>query len=162
MQHKIIYSLLENSSGNYNIILDRDGVINLNTGYAYVFEKMKINISLMNLLSKKRNKILSLHIATNQSGIARGYFTGQEFIENSQKLHDYLKLSNISLNSIYYCPHLPIDMCDCRKPNNGMLEAIIDDFSLTRSKTIFIGDAPSDKEAAMRSNIKFRKSEYHE
>ena len=113
------------------------------------------------MISKKRDVILSLHIATNQSGIARGYFTDQEFKKNSQKLYYYLKSFNILLNSIYYCPHLPLDQCDCRKPNNGMLEAIIKDYALNRSRVIFVGDAVTDKQAAILSNIKFRKLVYY-
>lgn len=161
MQKKLIYSSFKNPFGKYNIILDRDGVLNLDTGYPHIFEKMDFNIPLLELISKKRDGILSLHIATNQSGIARGYFTDQEFKKNSQKLYYYLKSFNILLNSIYYCPHLPLDLCDCRKPNNGMLEAIIKDYALNRSRVIFVGDAVTDKQAALLSNIKFRKLVYY-
>lgn len=160
MQNKIIYSSKKNAAGIYNIILDRDGVLNLDTGYPYLFEKMSFNTLLLQMLIKRKDVISTIHIATNQSGIARGYFSEQEFIENSYKVYNYLKSFNIFLNSIYYCPHAPLDFCKCRKPNNGMLEAIISDYHLDRSHTVFFGDMATDKEAAALSNIKFRKIVY--
>ena len=64
MQKKLIYSSFKNPFGMYSIILDRDGVLNLDTGYPYIFEKMDFNIPLLEMISKKRDVILSLFIPT--------------------------------------------------------------------------------------------------
>ena len=160
MQNRLIYSLRQNNLGVYNIILDRDGVLNFDSGYAYLFEEMDFNESLMSMLSKKKDSIATLHIATNQSGISRGFFSESDFKETSKKIYQYLLSRNILLNSIYYCPHSPTECCNCRKPKNGMIEAIIEDFNLQRLRTVFIGDMDTDQTAAASSNIKFRKLKY--
>lgn len=156
MINNLIFEKEVNDNGQIDIIVDRDGVLNKDTGYAYNFKNFILNNCLINILAKHEVNIRSLHVATNQSGISRGYFSRAQFEYNSQLLRDHLLKKGVRLNSLFYCPHLPSDNCRCRKPQNGMLLAISDKFALNYKKTLFIGDKLSDEKCAKMSSMRFK------
>ncbi|EAH7992108.1 D-glycero-alpha-D-manno-heptose-1,7-bisphosphate 7-phosphatase, partial [Campylobacter jejuni] len=92
-----------------------------------------------------------LFIATNQSGIARGYYKESDFF----KLCDYMlkefAKQGIKIDKIYHCPHL--EGCECRKPKAGMLLKAKDEFDLDMKNSIFIGDNLSDMQAGLNADI---------
>lgn len=156
MVNKLIFDEAVNSSGKIDLILDRDGVLNADTGYSFKFASFRLNSCLIDVLAKHKPNIRSLHIATNQSGIGRGYYTQEQFLYNSNLLRNYLYQKSIRLNSIFFCPHLPDDECYCRKPRHGLLEDIKKTFLLDEKKTLFVGDKFSDEECARRASVRFR------
>ncbi len=107
---------------NKAIFLDRDGVINEDTGYVYKIEDFKIIDGVFEALIDLKSVGYLLIIVTGQSGIGRSYYTEDDY----QKLTDYmlntLSTKGINISKVYYCPHAPEDNCNCRKPKPGMLE----------------------------------------
>ena len=93
-------------------------------------------------------------IITNQSGIARGFFSE----ETLDKIHDKMKTElsdrGAKIDAIYYCPHHPDEKCDCRKPEAGLLEKAIKDFDIDIDESFIIGDRMLDMEAGHKVGIK--------
>ena len=136
------------------IFLDRDGVINEDFGYVYeinkfhfingVFEACKYFISLG----------YEIIIITNQSGIGRGYYSKDNFLELTLWMTNKFKENGINILNTYFCPHSPNEKCDCRKPNIGMIQQSLNDFSIDLENSWLIGDKMSDIQTAINANIK--------
>ncbi|MBE8232921.1 MAG: D-glycero-beta-D-manno-heptose 1,7-bisphosphate 7-phosphatase [Endozoicomonadaceae bacterium] len=138
------------------IILDRDGVINEDSD-DYIKspeEWIPINGSLK-AIAKLNASGYKVAIATNQSGIARGYYTLSTLEAMHQKMQRLLAQYNGKIDYIAFCPHKPDDHCQCRKPKIGMLTEIMDYFSVTPQQTLFIGDTFSDLKAAQHAHAAF-------
>ena len=129
------------------LFLDRDGVINVKLDGQYVknsdeFEFMIGAETAISKLSKIFNRIL---IVTNQQGIAKGVMTGNEL----GVLHEYmlfeLKKNGGLIDKIYYCPHSASEICNCRKPNPGMIQQAMIDFpEIKAAESYLIGDSDTD------------------
>ena len=146
-----IYSKSETKA----VFLDRDGTININEPeYVHKIEDFKFvsgAISALRKLSKTNYKII---IVTNQSGIARGYYTERDLEKLHQWMLGELKKKGVRIDRIYYCPHGPNDNCSCRKPKIGMFLEAVKDFNINLSKSWFIGDGKADVIAGREANIK--------
>ena len=137
------------------VFLDRDGTININepeyTHKKEDFKLFKETIPALKKLSKTDYKII---VITNQSGIARGYYT----VAQMEELHKWMtvefKKKGIRIDGIYYCPHGPDDNCSCRKPKPRMLLKAGEDFGLNLSKSWIVGDDFRDIVAGREANIK--------
>ena len=131
------------------IILDRDGVINLNSK-AYiksVAEWQPIAGSLAAIAQLKKAGFL-MAIATNQSGIGRGYYTRQTLSRIHEKMAASLARLGASIDQIEFCPHAPEENCPCRKPKSAMLETIGRKLAVAPDESLFIGDSLKDLQAA--------------
>lgn len=139
---------------NKLVILDRDGVINQDSD-AYVKsvdEWLPIpgSIEAIATLSKAGYTIC---IATNQSGLARQYFTLGTLNAMHDKLVALVREQGGEIDAIEYCPHGPDDNCDCRKPLPGMFKTIAERFELTDlSGSHTVGDSLRDLEAGAALN----------
>lgn len=129
------------------MIIDRDGVINKDFGY--VGQKEKFMFIERNLLEIKRlSNTYRPIIITNQSGIARGMYTSNDFEELSIWMFDQLKkVYDIEIHDLYYCPHHPkfsqqddFKNCNCRKPGTLLFERAIQDHNINVKQSITIGD----------------------
>ena len=131
---------------NKVVFLDRDGTINVEVDYLHKKEDFKFEENADKAIKIINDLGYKVIVVTNQSGIARGYYT-----ENDLKtLHVYLdeELNKIGakVDAYYYCPHHPnakldeykID-CECRKPEIGMFMEAAKDFSIDFSKSIIVG-----------------------
>lgn len=131
------------------IILDRDGVINEYDG-SYIcsadeWHPIPGSIEAVARLYKAGHK---LAIATNQSGIARGFYGTVVLDGMHEKLARLLEAQGGRIEFIAYCPHHPDDDCDCRKPLTGLLEQIRNHLHLDTLKGAFmVGDSRKDLEA---------------
>lgn len=132
------------------IILDRDGVINQDSD-AYVksvdeWIPLSGSIKAMAALSKAGFQIF---IATNQSGIARGYYDEATLRAMHDKMLGLLDAEGGKVEGIEYCPHGPDDACECRKPKSGMIEAIEAKLGVSFNDipAIMVGDSLRDLEA---------------
>lgn len=131
------------------LILDRDGVINHDSD-AYiksVQEWLPIpgSIQAIAQLSKAG---WTVAVATNQSGIARGYY-GLDVLEAMHEhLRELVAQQGGEVGLIVYCPHGPDEGCDCRKPKPGMLNAVADHYGVPLAGVWFVGDSLGDLEAA--------------
>jgi len=138
------------------VFLDRDGVINEDYGYVYKQKDFKFKKNIFALLKYYQQQGYKLFIVTNQSGIARGYYSVDDFI----KLMDWVKTKfleqNITITDIAFCPHHP-DInkeCNCRKPKPGMILDLASKYNIDLKSSILIGDNQSDILAAKNANIK--------
>lgn len=140
------------------IILDRDGVINKESR-AYIKspeEWLPISGSL-EAIAQLYKSGYTVVVATNQSGIARGYYSLDTLDAIHNKLHAELAKLGGKIYKIYYCPHGPNDGCNCRKPSTGLCDQIATDLNvnLKTIQPIFVGDSLRDFELASATGCKF-------
>lgn len=139
-----------------SLILDRDGVINVDKKYVYKAEDLEFVDGIEELILKAKLKNYLVICLTNQSGIARGFYSETEFHTFMKELNKrLLNKIGFSLDAYYYCPHHPNakilkykKICDCRKPKIGMFKKALENFNLDLANSVFIGDKLSDIEAA--------------
>ncbi len=129
---------------NKAIFLDRDGTINVDKAYVYKLEDLEIIPRVIEGLKKIQEAGYKLIIVTGQSGIARGYYTENDYFSFRDELYRRLKEKGILIDAEYFCPHAPDTNCNCRKPKTGMLEEAAKDFDLDLSKCWIIGDKVED------------------
>lgn len=135
---------MEASPLNKAIFLDRDGTINIDEGYTYRIEDLEFVPQAMIGLSFLQRLNYNIIIVTNQAGIAKGKYTKEDYFTFREEMHKRLKEKNVLIDAEYFCPHLPEENCNCRKPKTGMLEQAAKDFNLNLKKCWMIGDTPSD------------------
>ncbi|MFA6400740.1 MAG: HAD family hydrolase [Salinivirgaceae bacterium] len=138
------------------IFLDRDGVINNDTGHYYIYkpDDFVLNLGLIDGLLKLKYNGYEFVIISNQGGIARGIYSKAEVELVHQKLIGEFMRYDLSLLEIYYCPHHnEIEKCLCRKPESLMIEKAIARFAVDTKKSYFIGDSEKDMQAAKNAGI---------
>ncbi len=131
------------------IILDRDGVINYDSE-AYIKspnEWHPIPGSLEAIAALNQHGFTVL-VASNQSGVARGYYDLPMLNKIHEKLHQTLAQVGGKIEEIFFCPHHPDEHCSCRKPRVGMFYQIADKYPVEFTDTFFIGDSYVDVAAA--------------
>ncbi len=106
-------------------------------------------------IAKLKENGYTVAIATNQSGIGRGYYSVDTMHDIHKKLANMLKPFGASIDHIAFCPHVPDDNCACRKPKPSMLQSIAKRFDADLTNTYFVGDTLSDLSAADHANSRF-------
>lgn len=140
------------------IILDRDGVINHDSDdYIKSVDEWHAIDGSIEAIAKLKQSGFKVAIATNQSGIGRGYYSFEAFQAMHQKMLGLLQAIDPKLNidQIEHCPHTPDDHCDCRKPKAGMLNAILKQQCIDPKDCYFVGDTLSDMSAAKAADCDF-------
>lgn len=90
-------------------------------------------------------------VVTNQSGVGRGYFP-ESFVQSVHELMiQQLAAADAHVEAIYYCPHVPDDNCDCRKPKTGMLARAAREHAIDLLRSFVVGDRDIDMELARRA-----------
>ncbi|QJX51237.1 D-glycero-beta-D-manno-heptose 1,7-bisphosphate 7-phosphatase [Fusobacterium sp.] len=142
------------------IFLDRDGTINVEKDYIYKSEDLVFEEGTIEALKTFKNLGYILIVISNQSGIARGYFTEEDLNIFNNNMNEILKKNGVEIVEFYCCPHHPDGIgeykkvCECRKPNNKMIEDAIKKYNIAREKSYMIGDKTSDIGAGLKSNLK--------
>ena len=142
------------------IFLDRDGTINVEKDYIYKSEDLVFEEGSIEALKTFKNLGYILIVVSNQSGIARGYFTEEDLNIFNNNMNEILKKNGVEITEFYCCPHHPDGIgeykkvCECRKPNNKMIEDAIEKYNIDRAKSYMIGDKISDIGAGLKSNLK--------
>ena len=137
------------------IILDRDGVINQDSD-AYiktVDEWLPIPGSL-EAMGKLCQAGYTLVVATNQSGIARGYFDLPILHAMHAKMGKFLEQYGGQVDAVFFCPHGPDDNCECRKPRDGLLRDIGMRYQINLTGIPVIGDSLRDIQSAQSVGAK--------
>lgn len=134
------------------IFLDRDGTINVDYGYVYQKDKLQFIDGVVEGLQILQKAGYLLIIVTNQSGIARGYFTEDELKEFHDFLLSQLEKKGITISKIYYCPHL--EGCNCRKPKLGLFYKAQQEFGIDFKSSYVIGDKLRDLSLCEKENVK--------
>lgn len=123
------------TSSKRAVFFDRDGTINVDKHYLHLIEDFEFLPGAVEALRILQDKGFLLVIITNQSGIARGYYKEEDFLNLNEWMIDNLNKQDIKVDKVYYCPHLPdarieeyrLD-CSCRKPKLGMYYQAVKDF----------------------------------
>lgn len=127
------------------VILDRDGVINQDSATFIKNPNEWIpipgSLEAIALLNQQGYRVA---VATNQSGIARGYFDMAALNAIHDKMHKALAQVGGRIDALFYCPHAADDRCDCRKPKTGMIEEIGRRFNVELKRVPGVGDALRD------------------
>jgi len=127
-----------------HIILDRDGVINVDAGYVGAKKDWRALEGSVEAIAALTQAGYQLFVVTNQSGIGRGYYTEKDFQAVDRHMHQVVAQAGGRLVKTYYCPHTPQQGCDCRKPASGLFEQIKEDYHIDLTGVIFVGDKYSD------------------
>lgn len=135
MQHKALF-------------LDRDGTINVDYGYVYQPEKFEFINGIFELCRKAQEKGYLIIVITNQSGIARGYYTNDDFQKINQYMIEIFNRYGVKITDVFYCPELS---GNDRKPNCGMFIKARDKYSIDMEQSVSVGDKKRDIEAAQKA-----------
>lgn len=147
--------------GKKAIFLDRDGTINVDHGYVHQIDDFQFIEGVGKALKQLQDQGWLLVLVTNQSGIARGYFSEDQFLQLTEWFdwsldEDY----GVVFDGIYYCPHHPEGKgeykqdCDCRKPKAGMFTQAIADLGIDPQQSVMVGDKLEDMQAAFNAGVK--------
>ena len=132
------------------IILDRDGVINFDSEhYIKTPDEWRPIPGSLEAIALLKAAGFTVAIATNQSGIGRGFYDEQTLEAIHDKMQHLLAELGEKIDGIFYCPHKPEDGCQCRKPLPGLLIKIQRHFDLPLAGAPLVGDTLRDLQAAM-------------
>ncbi|MBT4254744.1 MAG: D-glycero-beta-D-manno-heptose 1,7-bisphosphate 7-phosphatase [Halieaceae bacterium] len=137
------------------LILDRDGVINQDSAsYIRSLEDWIPIPGSIEAIAALSQVGFTIAIATNQSGLSRGYFT----IDDLEAIHSTMvrlvEEQGGHIAGVFYCPHHPDEGCECRKPGTGLLSAIEQELGESATDAFFIGDSLKDLQAAQTYGCK--------
>ena len=137
------------------IILDRDGVINQDSDdYIKTPDEWIPVAGSLEAIARLNRAGYTVAVATNQSGLSRGYFELRDLSAMHRKMETLLSEHGGQIDAVFYCPHGPDDGCDCRKPKPGLLHEIGERFQVDLKNVYFIGDTISDMKAAAAGGVK--------
>ena len=135
------------------IFLDRDGVINEENNYVHKIEDFKFIRGVFETCKYLINLNYEIIIITNQSGIARGYYTLFEYQKLTKWMLNQFSKKNISILDVFFCPHGPKSKCSCRKPKPGMFIQAKKKYNIDMKKSWMIGDKEVDILASNSAGI---------
>ena len=147
--------------GKKAILFDRDGVLNIDSGYVYRYENIRWIDGAREAVARLTEEGWLLFVVTNQSGVARGFYTEKDVMKLHKQMNKEFRKYGGNITEFFFCPHLNgakisrynMD-CDCRKPKPGMILQAINKYGLIKENTFLVGDSRRDIEAAARAGIK--------
>jgi D-glycero-D-manno-heptose 1,7-bisphosphate phosphatase len=150
---------MSGSTNNRALFLDRDGVINEEVGYLMHAKDVRFMPGLFSLCRTAQTLGYKLVVVTNQAGIARGYYTEEQYQAVMQWIREKLAREQITLDAVYHCPDHPdfpsSRKCDpsWRKPEPGMLLAAAQEFALDMAASVYVGDRCTDVGAGNAARV---------
>ncbi|MDB2700661.1 HAD family hydrolase [Alphaproteobacteria bacterium] len=143
------------------IFLDRDGVINKDFGYVNKWDDFELINGALEALQILTTNKFNIIIVTNQAGIAKGFYTENDFKKLTNQFENFCLNNNIKILHTFYCPHhkdgvikkYAID-CKSRKPNSGMFFKAAKLYNIDLEKAIMVGDNDTDIAASKGAGIK--------
>lgn len=135
------------------IFLDRDGVINKEKNYLYKIADFEFIDGIFDACQHFQSLGYQIIIITNQSGIFRGYYTEGDFKEVTKWMLKQFEKKEINILDIFYCPHGPDSICNCRKPKPGMFLNAKTKHEIDMNNSWMIGDKETDVIGANASGI---------
>jgi D-glycero-D-manno-heptose 1,7-bisphosphate phosphatase len=140
--------------------VDRDGVINVESGFLHRIEQFEFLPGSIAGLARLQGAGYLLVVITNQSGIARGMYSEEDYRRLTAHMQQRLSGAGVHLDAIEYCPHLPDAAvaryrieCDCRKPLPGMLLRAARELNIDLPNSILVGDRGSDIQAGRSAGV---------
>ncbi|MEM0448488.1 MAG: HAD-IIIA family hydrolase [Methanomassiliicoccales archaeon] len=151
----VICGLVEKGMfGRRAVFIDRDDTIAKDVPYCPSPEKLELFPGVGRSIKRLNDAGFLVIMVTNQSGVARGYFSEEDLERIHDKMRRDLAEEGAHLDAIYYCPHLPEAGCDCRKPAVGMIMQAMRDFDIDIFSSFVIGDSEREMELARRIGAK--------
>lgn len=151
------------------LFLDRDGVINKDTGYVFQKKKFIWRKDIFNFIKKYNDNNFYVFVITNQSGIGRGYYSENQLIKLHNWINSQLYKHGAYIDRFYYAPFYKKSKIlkyrknkNLRKPNTGMIKLALKEWSINKKKSIVIGDKYTDLELAKKFNIKGKIFDFEE
>lgn len=143
------------------LFLDRDGVINIDRNYVYRVEDFEWVEGAADVIRAFNDKGWWVFVVTNQSGIARGYYTEEQMETLHAWLQEELGKRGATIDRFYHCPfhedgtidRFKKDSYDC-KPKPGMLIRAMTDFPVIKERSFLIGDKQADLDAATAAGVR--------
>lgn len=133
------------------VFLDRDGTINEQMGYINHLSRFHLLPGVGEAIRRLNEHGLPVVVATNQSGLARGYFPEALLTAVHEEMRRLLALDGARIDGLYVCPHHPEAKeerfrltCTCRKPKTGLLERAASEMGLDLRRSYVVGDRWSD------------------
>jgi D-glycero-D-manno-heptose 1,7-bisphosphate phosphatase len=139
---------------NIAVFLDRDGTINEEMGYINHPSRFHLLPGSVEAIADLNRAGLKVVLATNQSGVARGYFPSSLMEEIHQQLENLLRQGGAHLDGIYVCQHSPDAGCSCRKPRPGLLRQAAQELDVDLSRSYVVGDRYIDLELAANAGAR--------
>lgn len=143
------------------VFIDRDGTINREKEYVSRIEDFELIPGSLEALRLLTQHGIKIYIVTNQAGIAKGYFTEEQFQSLTEYMIRIFENEGVKIENILYCPHHPEGVvpeytgdCLCRKPNNKLIQDVVDENHLKIDEVVLIGDKNTDIEAGRRLRMK--------
>lgn len=144
--------------GHPAVFLDKDGTLIPDIPYNVDPNKIELTRGATQGLQLLDRAGYQLIVISNQSGVARGYFSESALSPVFQRLQQLLDPVNVTLTDFYYCPHYPSGIvghyaieCDCRKPQPGLLLKAAEKHDLDLQRSWMIGDILNDVEAGRKA-----------
>ncbi len=135
----------------WGVFLDRDGTLTEEVGYVNHPSRLRLIPGAGEAIRRLNRAGVPAILATNQAGVARGYFSEEVVKETLSRLESLLDTQGAHLDRILYCPHHPTageppyrKACDCRKPKPGMLQRASEELALDLGRSYLVGDKISD------------------
>lgn len=137
------------------LFLDRDGVVNIEKNYLHKVEEFEFIDGVFELCQKYQELGYLLVVVTNQSGIARGYYSEADFKKLTVWMVEAFAKQGIAITDVYHCPHHPdiSGACSCRKPEPGMLLEAADKHDIDLNHSLLVGDSERDITAAHMAGV---------
>ena len=128
--------------------VDRDGTIIVDAHYISRPEQVRLVPGAAEALRRLNEAGVAVVVVTNQSGIARGIFTEDDYARVAERVALLFREAGATIDATYHCPHHPeiTGPCDCRKPGLGMYEQARDEMDLDTTASLFVGDRWRDVE----------------
>jgi len=135
------------------VFLDRDGVLMEDSNYVGELERVVIIEAAYTALKRLQDAGYKLLVVTNQSGVARGFFTRQHVEIVHDHLNKQFAAHGVRIDRYYVCPHHPDEQCDCRKPSPKSLREAAQEFHLDLARCYMIGDRASDIQTGRNAGV---------
>ncbi|MDI3547539.1 MAG: D-glycero-D-manno-heptose 1,7-bisphosphate phosphatase [Halanaerobiales bacterium] len=145
---------------NRAVFLDRDGTINVDKGYLYKKKEFEFIPGAIEAIKMLNDNDYLVIVITNQSGVARGYYSEPDVINLHNFINRELNKYHAYVDKFYYCPHHQEGIgrykrkCKCRKPDIGMIEQAVKEFNIDKSQSYMIGNEDSDIKAGINAGLK--------
>lgn len=139
---------------NKAVFLDRDGTIARDVHYCSKPEDFKLLATVPEAIKLLNQSGFKVVVVTNQSGIARGYFTEEALGQIHDKMVRELARCNARIDAIYYCPHHPDDGCKCRKPGTVLFQRASQENNIDLTRSFVVGDTEMDIRAGQALGCK--------
>lgn len=140
---------------NKALFLDRDGTINEEKNYVYKIGDFIFRDGIFELAKRYYDAGYAIFVVTNQSGIARGYYSEADFEKLTNWMESEFIKHGIRITRVYHCPHHPdiTGECQCRKPNPGMFRQAVAEYNIDLARSVLIGDKETDVLAGRNAGI---------